>query len=512
VSRGQIAALLGAAALAAALRLPYLHAGIGMDEGGYAYIASRWAAGASLYHSVWVDRPQGLLLAYRALLDLGSSTWSIRLGALLAGTAVTVLVGVVATLVESSAAGIAAALVYAVVGVGPHIEGFTFNGELAAALPSTAAVVAALRWRRTGRWYHAALAGLLGGSAILMKQSGFDGLVVALGVALWTPTTWRSRLSAGGTVAAGAAVPLGASALDGWLTGWHAYWYAVVGYRLTNSGASRSVAARADSFMTTLGAARADLLTTAIVAGVGIAICLVLRPRRVVPVAWLLVALVAFNVGGRYWAHYYVQLVPPLAVLAGIAAARAPRRVAVGAVALAIAPVVLGLVRLEQLTPAAFAESVPYDARSQVDAQLARLIRAHTRPRDTIYAFDSEADLYFLADRHTTYPYLWGPPVGQIPGALRELRHVLEGPHPPRVVVVYTFPANVDRTGAIVHVLRRRYRPICRTSDALMLALRRPGDRQLAAAATSGAVRFSPRDRLVEGLFPHVPTCAGAAP
>ena len=48
----------------------------------------------------------------------------------------------------------AAAGLYAVIGVGPHIEGFTFNGELAAALPATAAVTAALWWRRSGqkRW------------------------------------------------------------------------------------------------------------------------------------------------------------------------------------------------------------------------------------------------------------------------------------------------------------------------------------------------------------------------
>ena len=59
-----------AALAAAAVRVPFLAAGIGQDEGGYAYIAREWARGARLYDALWVDRPQGLLLAYRALLSL----------------------------------------------------------------------------------------------------------------------------------------------------------------------------------------------------------------------------------------------------------------------------------------------------------------------------------------------------------------------------------------------------------------------------------------------------------
>ena len=66
--------------MAVVLRLPFLGT-LGPDEGGYAYIASAWARGGHLYGKVWVDRPQGLMLAYRFLLGIAHQAWAIRLGA-----------------------------------------------------------------------------------------------------------------------------------------------------------------------------------------------------------------------------------------------------------------------------------------------------------------------------------------------------------------------------------------------------------------------------------------------
>ena len=126
------------------LRLRFLGTGIGPDEGGYAYVASRWAHGVQLYSQIWIDRPQGLMLAYRALLQIADRPWAIRLGAVLFGAAITLLLGAIGWLLRGSATGIATAGIYAIVGVAPHVEGFTFNGELAAALPATGAVAAVL--------------------------------------------------------------------------------------------------------------------------------------------------------------------------------------------------------------------------------------------------------------------------------------------------------------------------------------------------------------------------------
>src|SRR4029450_7702329 len=118
--------------------LPFLGS-IGPDEGGYAYVAWQWARGHALYHGVWVDRPQGLMLAYRLLISIAHSAWAIRLGAVVAGGAITLLLVWVGRLFEGERTGLLAGGLFAVAGVGPHIEGFTFNGELAAGVASAAA-------------------------------------------------------------------------------------------------------------------------------------------------------------------------------------------------------------------------------------------------------------------------------------------------------------------------------------------------------------------------------------
>ena len=173
--------ILAAAVLAALLRAPFIFTGLSTDEGGYAYVAQQWSRGAKLYDTAWLDRPQGLLLTYRALLGIDSSGWTIRLGMVLAGAIITVALGLLGSQLIGRTAGIAAAWIYAVVGVAPHLEGMTFNGELLAGVPSTVAIaLAVFWWRRSKSLWWLAGSGLLAGVALTMKQSGIDGIVVGL--------------------------------------------------------------------------------------------------------------------------------------------------------------------------------------------------------------------------------------------------------------------------------------------------------------------------------------------
>jgi hypothetical protein len=490
--------------VAAAIRLPFLFSGIGMDEGGYAYVASRWAAGGHLYHNTWVDRPQGLMLAYRWMLDLAHAPWAIRLGMLLAGAGITLLLGVIGWLLLSPWTGAAAAALYAVIGVGPHIEGFTLNGELAAALPATAAIAAALWWKASGRKRWLLAAGLAGGAALTMKQSGFDGLAVAVLIAGVTPSSRITRrLRRIAIVLAGAAIPVGASALHGWLVGWHGYWYAVVGWRLNAAaGGARPLSLRIQDFFHSLPAGEADLWALACLAIVGAWACLHARGvRRAVPLAWTAVAFAAFNVGGLYWPHYWVQMVPPLALLGGAGAVALGRRgpkLPAAAVALACVPVVASLISLASLSSPLGPGGVAYAYRSSVDEQVADYVDAHTPPASPIYALVSEADLYFLAGRPSPYPYLWQAEVEQIPGAMTRLEHTLASPAGPRMVLVYTPATHLDHTGRLQHVLSDNYRPV-RTFTASGLTVvamrRRSGKQDQFAAASPRASDSSPTSR-----------------
>src|SRR3954447_15917528 len=74
------APLLGGLALALAVlvRLPFWKAPLTADEGGYAEVARLWSHGATLYGGAWVDRPQGLVIVFRALHLIGGSPFAMR--------------------------------------------------------------------------------------------------------------------------------------------------------------------------------------------------------------------------------------------------------------------------------------------------------------------------------------------------------------------------------------------------------------------------------------------------
>ncbi|MEA2308776.1 MAG: hypothetical protein QOI65_1062 [Thermoleophilaceae bacterium] len=470
--RQALIALGGTGALAVLARAPFIASGIGPDEGGYAYVAREWARGARLYEGIWIDRPQGLISVYRAIVTVADHPWAIRLGALLIGVAITLLIGAIGWMLRGPITGIAAAAIYAVVGAGPHIEGFTLNGELAAALPATAAVAVATAWWRGGRrWTWLFAAGVLGGGALLMKQGGFDGLVAATALAYAAGASTRERARGVAVVAAGALVPVGAALLHALSVGFGTYWTDVVAFRLSSEFHDGS---RSDFFDASFPAARQDVFVLAAVALVGLAIAARRRTERVLLVAWLLAALVAFNVGGLFWAHYYVQLVPPLAVLAGIGAtALGSRRLAVALCCAAVAPVGVTLVDLETKPAEAREAAVAYENDYELDTRVAAFVRSHTAPADTIYVVDSRADIYYLADRRTPYPYLWHHSPLLTRRGLQLMRLMLTGPDRPRAVAVYRDPGHLDPSGALTMALHRGYRLAWRPAPGVRVLLRR---------------------------------------
>lgn len=437
------------------MRLPFLGS-IGPDEGGYAYVAWQWARGHALYRSVWVDRPQGLIVVYRLLISIAHAAWAIRMGAVVAGVAITLVLVAIGRLLESPATGLLAGALYAVAGLGPHIEGYTFNGELAAAVPGTAAVAASLlAWRREStRWLVAA--GVLGGTALLMKQSGFDGLVVAFAVALAA----APRLRRLGLVAAGAAVPLGAAAIGGWLAGWGVYWNALVTYHLADSGD----AGRLTHVRQSLPAAASDLLPLLVPALAGIWLLRRRRFERRFAVVWLAAAVVGVNVGGLYWRHYYVQLLAPLCLLAAVPLARIRVRAVGWATAAVVAlPTLAFLGALVQSSESGRDHMIKYALGYENDERVARYVRTHSAPNDAVYAAVSRADFYFLADRPAASPYIWAHPLNTIPGAKAQLAQRLSTSRRPRFVVLFQRRPLQQRDRQVGELLSRYYVPVWQT-------------------------------------------------
>ena len=347
------------------LRLPFLTTPLNVDEGGYATIASQWASGAQLYRDVWVDRPQGLLAFYRLVFAvLGPHAWAVRAVAALWAAVGVVAVAEVARARRGPRAGALAAMVFALLSATPRAEGFAANGELLAAVPSVGCGALALGARAVstvgGR--RAALlgspgrlvaAGICGGAAVLLKQSGFDGAVAVVGWLLVAGAFRRySRAQVAGALAllgTGAAIVVLPTVLHGMSLGLGDWWFAVVGQRSGSQSVwTGDLTKRLERLWRLVGTLGPVLIATLMVLLAAPAAragtWLVRAARRSSPIpaplgfaaavpntapvltsvedrvligGWVLASLAGFALGGLFHPHYVIGLVPVVAVLAG---------------------------------------------------------------------------------------------------------------------------------------------------------------------------------------------------
>jgi 4-amino-4-deoxy-L-arabinose transferase-like glycosyltransferase len=451
----------GAVLVGTLLRLQFLHVPLIADEGGYAAIARLWSEGYRLYGNVaWVDRPQGLVLLFRVA-GLAGTAEAFRVMAMIAAAVTTCAVAGAAWALAGARSAAIAAVLYAVLAPAPHLEGFTANGELLAGAFAAAACAAAAWWLRLRRPWLLVAAGLAAGAAPLVKQSAIDGVAV-LAAAIVLAGRPRGRNLAIG-VGATAALPALAIAHAA-ATGFHAWWWAIAGYRsTTESLVSGDIGQRLSMLVDSIPPALQDIPLLLALAAVGL-----VAARRgrylTLPVTWLSAGIVGFLSGGLYHPHYWVQLIPPLALLAGVGAeflaARRPRVLGAIAVAGLAATLVWSTEIYVTRDPGAVSMMTSSDRELLAAPSVGRALAANTRPGDAVYVIWAIASTYWYADRPPALRYLWYRNVERIPGATQAVRDLFTGPAPPKAVAVYKPPSMLDLTGAISGALAARYRQL----------------------------------------------------
>ncbi len=466
----------GAAALLAfAARIPFWRAPLTADEGGYTEVARLWERGAHLYRGAWVDRPQGLILVFRALLAAGGgSTVSMRVLAAFVSIAVVLATIALATRLCGSIEGVATGLLLATFGASPFIESFTLAGELLASLPAVLSLLAFVAYLRGRQLPWLILAGLLTGCAVMIKQSAFDA---GLATVLFLLVSERRPGARPATVLVlSALVPVALGALTA--AHFADWWNAVVAYR-----------GQGDSLVTGSPGHRLHLLLSSLPAGAKALGLLALRAaagwRRAPLLArlWLGAALLGVLGGGNFHPHYYLQLAPPLSLLAGIGVRRLlvrPQRTLAAACCAAAAATVGLTAPLWFASGAAQARMIwPHDPHLVHDGELAAYVRRHTEPGQRILVIWAAADIYELADRPPAEPFLWIRNLQALPQARAAVRRALVERKPALVLEVQR-TGEIDPSGATSRILRKHYRLLARVNGTPILGPR-AGQRRSAA-------------------------------
>jgi 4-amino-4-deoxy-L-arabinose transferase-like glycosyltransferase len=462
--------LAGCVLLAVGLRMPFLHAPLGIDEGGDAYIARQWGTGhGGLYGSLWLDRPPGLLLLLKAALLDGAV--GIRILGAVAAVTVVLAVAWTARVLAGERAGLLAALLAAVFTGSFALAGVFTTGELLAAAPSALSVGALVTAHRRGGAGWMAAAGALAVCALLVKQSFADAgaagaIFLVASAVLRRREAWRWIAA----YAAGALLPLGAVgawlALSGIAPG--RLVFATFGFRVE---ALRTLAASSLPLQDRVRALLRPAIRSALVFALPVALAGLLRLGRdrvlaVTFAAWLAAGLVGVLGGGSYWPHYLLQLVPVVSVLAAVALARA--RVLVSA------PIAAGVAGLAIAVSISGAAGAIHHPRHGTELAVARYLHRHARPGDTLYVMYARANLLYDAGLPTPYPYAWSLMVRALPDAPARLRHLLASPRRPTWIVGWQRP---DRWGLDPHGSTRRlrwtwYRPVARVRGRVVYHVR----------------------------------------
>lgn len=463
-----IALVLGIATRLFFFELPMIH-----DEGGYALAARGWFEGTGhLYDDLWISRPQGIFVVYGITMKtIGYGVAAFRAMAWVFATLTIIAVWLFARRWTSPRNALLAVFVCTMLIGSPSLEGYTANAEIFSGMPGAFAAFWLLRQVQSG-WTRKGLIGIgiLIGVSTLLKPSGVTLWPAALlFLALTTDDPWRERAKRGAWLTLGMGIVGVITLLHGWTLGFSDFFYATVLYRIqmqssVSVGILHNLQAMGWMF---INAAEFFLLIAAVwIFRLRLPLMPVLAqapksdgplwwlpewirrlrtndPGGLLLVLWMVAAIAGVFMGGDYWTHYLILVVPPVSLW----------------LARAIDGIVNALVGWRQyLTIAMFTlllilpYGVALDGTDGIYQRLyrhpgypaqnevARYIRENTTPNQTIYVAFDQASIYYLSDRTPAYRHLYDQELTALPNSYGDIIAILNSDERPVYIVSTLHP------------------------------------------------------------------------
>ncbi|MET9483942.1 glycosyltransferase family 39 protein [Streptomyces sp. NPDC006638] len=456
------------ALLALVTRLPSFRRPLWSPDEGYLAVQARMLADGGVLYDTVVDRKPPLLpWLYEATFTvLGDSTLTgVRALAVLAHLLTAALLAATARDRRGDRAGRTAGVLYLLVSVGLNPEDTQAATFEVFILPFTAA---AMWCAGRARW---GAAGLAVAGALLTKQTGGAVLLPVLWLLARTP---RARTGVP-RLAAGLTLPLLAAALLTTPSGLLFWTVTGSGSYATPTGSELHVLLRAVANTALLALGCLGLLPP-----------LLRLARRAAPRAdvdlwlWLAASAVAVLTGFHFFGHYFLQLLPPLVLLATEGLHLLPRHRLTATLTTAACTCALFLA-WGVLAPR------PELAHAQ---RLADAVRARTAPAERVLVWGIHPETYWFADRAPASRYLTaglltnysggrdGPRVGEayaVAGAWPALTAELRA-HPPALIVDDSRgkPFAPERLPTLRRFLARHYEPLPDRVDGAVIYVPSP--------------------------------------
>ena len=413
--------------LVVAIRIRLLRIPLERDEGEYAYAGQLILQGIPPYKLAYNMKFPGTYAAYALIMSIfGQTIAGIHLGLLLINAATIVLIFFLGRRLVNSTVGLAAAMSYAVLSVGPGVLGFAGHATHFVMLPvlgGTLLLLTTTDRQATGRLF---ASGLLFGSGLLMKQPGIFfalfGAIYLVFKGFHHRFGLKTVLLQSSIFFAGVILPFGITCLLLWRSNvFDRFWFWTVEYaRHYASLVSLSQASQLFSYSTT------EVIVASwpiwILAGIGLVAGLWeqrTRANTVFLLGFLFFSALALCAGFYFRLHYFILLLPAVSLLAGVAISRLSDLSVDRSTVLRFIPIlILGTAVAWPIFAERrfFFEASPADASRMIypespfeeSIRIAEYLREHTSPSDSIAVLGSEPQIYFYSDRHSATGYIYG--------------------------------------------------------------------------------------------------------
>ncbi len=396
------------------------------DEGEYAYAGQLMLQGVPPYVRAYNMKLPGIYLVYALVLgSLGETVWAIHFALLLTNLASIVLVFLIGRRLMDDVGGLGGAAAFAVLSVHQSVSGLFANSEHFVVLPMLAGTLWLLTALERDRLWHWWGAGVLLGTAFVIKQHGvmfigFGAGVIALTSGTVRPVAWRTWLRRSTVYISGAVLPFVSICLWMlWAGVFSRFWFWTFTYspHYISQVTWSQGAALLDYQLSAMGGGLCGLWLLALLGLGRILMAPALRSRWIVWVMWLLASIAAVCPGFYFRGHYFLYILPVSGLLVGAAISGmtqgadqtlARRGGIIGLIALAFG---VALYRqsdiLIRLSDEAVSRSVYGDNPFPEARTIAEYIQDHSRPDDTIAVIGSEPEIYFYAHRRSATGHIY---------------------------------------------------------------------------------------------------------
>lgn len=430
------------------IRIGLLEIPFERDEGEFAYMGQLMLNGIPPYKIAYNMKMPGIYAIYAVMMAVfGQTIWGVHFGFMLVNLATIVFVFLLTKRILGACAGAGAAAAYSVLSVCPCVLGTQAHAThfvLVFALAGMLLTFRAVDLKR-GRLYFAA--GVLFGTSFLMKQPGAVFGLLAFAYCAWHErrdrSPWPQAAKRLGLLVVGGIAPLAVTVVWLWQAGVLETFFFWTFTYLRTYATQVSIRYAPGILRDNLPRAVGNCWPLYIPAGIGLLVLFAdrnLRRKSVLTIGFFLASFIGVSAGFYYRPHYFVLILPAVAMLAGLAVSWAMNKLSGGATlkGRALLPAALYVLALASCVAKEnkffFAMTPDRACRHMYGANpfpesivIADYIRKHSSPDDTVAVVGSEPQIYFYTNRKAAVTYIYMYPLMEVHPFARKMQQEMIG-------------------------------------------------------------------------------------